>query len=66
MAVLPPSPSQKKGVQAQSALLEEGADLLEALSNNLTAIEHKQNLSGIHLEPLSVERISILAHLPIF
>lgn len=66
MAILAPSSEGKKGVQAQSALSEEGADLLEALSNNLTAIEHKQHLSGIDLKPLPVQRISILAHLPIF
>ncbi|EGJ28681.1 MULTISPECIES: hypothetical protein [Moorena] len=66
MAILPPSRSRKKGVQAQSALSEEGGDLLEALSNNLTAIEHKQHLSGIDLKPLPVKRISRLAHLPIF
>ncbi|WP_293091533.1 hypothetical protein [Moorena sp. SIOASIH] len=56
----------EEGGASTLALSEEGGDLLEALSNNLAAIEQKQDLSGIHLEPWPVERISILAHLPIF
>ncbi len=58
-------PIGEEGGASTLCLEEEGGDLLQALSNNLTAIEYKQHLSGIDLKPLPVEKIPILAHLPI-